>query len=387
MSDSRNNYLSGNYFISAASLLLEYRSFIDSHPVLFKMNVANACWPQLAAYCEELAQNENIMRAITRMHTNSQLEFERALFCSWGSLLVARSLKRDKIHQQALFYAGLLQDIGQHALSAEVSSLGDLSSVPFLLNIDIHHHQQHIHALQGSSYVESLLPEINNLGDLILNHHAKNDGTGYPSHIYESQLNIDNQILIVANEISDRLDQLGGHNQARQVLPSLKIGQFLYFAKSQNAWLSLLEQHTCHNLVEPDVYTSDELKLKGIKLEKLMSCLLCVSGDLLPYDFNLEVHGLRLMIRKLASLFTNSGIFDISIFEGAEQMTCEMMTEINTVFKGMPEILTRCLNLVDEIIRTKKYDSTINVVLLSECRSLLNKNIKSLDGNRCSIFR
>ena len=118
-----------------------------------------------------------------------------------------------------------------------------------------------------------------------------------------------------------------------------------------------------------------------------MSCLLCVSSDLLPYDFNLEIHGLRTMIRKLTGLFTDSGILDISIFEGTEPMSREMMFEVHTIFRGMPEILSRCLKLVDEIIRAKKYDSTINVALLNECRTLLNRNIKNLDGNRCSIFR
>jgi len=235
--------------------------------------------------------------------------------------------------------------------------------------------------------VESLLQNIDGVSDLILNHHAKDDGTGYPSHITESQLNLDNQILIVANEISDRLDQLGGHNQVLHVLPILKLGQLLYFSKAQNAWLRLLEPHVSQINIEPDSYTSDDLKIKGLKLEKLMSCLLCVSGDLLPYDFNLEVHGLRIMIRKLASLFTDSGIFDVSIFEGSEPMSVEMISDINYIFRGMPAILTRCLKLVDEILDSKKYDSNTNTSLLSECRVLLLRNIKNLDGNRCSIFR
>jgi hypothetical protein len=385
MSDSRHDYLSGDYFISAASLLLEYRSFIDSHPVLFKMNVANPCWPQLVMYCEELSQSKDIMRSITRMHTSSQMEFERALFCSWCSLLVARSLKLDQKHQQALFFAGLLQDIGQHALNECVTGLATKSEVAFLSKT--HLLNEDMHALKGSSFVESLFPEAVGIGDLILNHHAKDDGTGYPAHIGESQLNLDTQILIVANEISDRLDQLGGHNQIVHVLPNLKIGQFLYFTKVQNAWLILLEAHISQGMIEPAVYTSDDLKLKGIKLEKLMSCLLCVSSDLLPYDFNLEVHSLRAMIRKLTGLFADSGIFDISIFEGSQEMSEEMMSEVHLIFKGMPEILSRCLQLVDEIIGAKKYDSTINLSLLNECRVLLNRNIKNLDGNRCSIFR
>jgi len=384
MSDSSFDYLGGNYYISAASLLLEFRNFVDSHPVLFKINVANPCWPQLVLYCEELEQNTDIMRAITRIHTSSQIEFERALFCSWGSLLVARILNLDTIHQRALFYAGLLQDLGKYALNEESFSITSNSNVSFLTSKP--ENDECLHALMSSTYLEDILTDIEGVNDLILNHHAKDDGTGYPSHVSESQLNVDNQVLIVANEISDRLDQLGGHNQIAEVLPNLKLGRLLYFTKAQNAWLSLLESHTSFGQVEVDLYASDELKIKGRKLEKLLSCLLNVSGDLLPYDFNLTVHGLRSMIRKLASLFTDTGIFDTSIFDSAEQIPKEIINEVYFLFKGLPEILMRCMYFVDDILKSKKYDSNINVALLSECRELLHKNIKNLEGRRCNIF-
>ena len=385
MSGSSFDYLGGNYYISAASLLLEYRNFIDSHPVLFKINVAHPCWPQLVLYCKELEQNVDIMRTITRIHTSSQTEFERALFCSWGSLLVARSLRLDISHQRALFYAGLLQDLGKHALDEQVEEVVSKLNVSFLANA--HSDVEHRHALLSSTYLEGILTDVDSINDLILNHHAKDDGTGYPNHISESQLNIDNQILIVANEISDRLDQFGGHNQIIQILPSLKLGRLLYFAKAQNAWLSLLAPHTAQNQLGDEYISSDELKSKGLKLEKLLSCLLCVSSDLLPYDFNLTVHGLRSMIRKLAGLFNDSGIFETSIFESAKTIPEEVMAELHFLFKGLPEILLRCMNFVDDILNSKKYDSTINLGLLNECRILLHKNIKTLEGNRRSIFR
>jgi len=324
------------------------------------------------------------MRAITRIHTSSQIEFERALFCSWGSLLVARILNLDTIHQRALFYAGLLQDLGKYALNEESFSITSNSNVSFLTSKP--ENDECLHALMSSTYLEDILTDIEGVNDLILNHHAKDDGTGYPSHVSESQLNVDNQVLIVANEISDRLDQLGGHNQIAEVLPNLKLGRLLYFTKAQNAWLSLLEPHTSFGQVEVDPYTSDELKIKGRKLENLLSCLLNVSGDLLPYDFNLTVHGLRSMIRKLASLFTDTGIFDTSIFDSAEQIPKEIINEVYFLFKGLPEILMRCMYFVDDILKSKKYDSNINVALLSECRELLHKNIKNLEGRRCNIF-
>jgi hypothetical protein len=402
MSDSSFDYLGGNYYISAASLLLEYRMFIDSHPTLFKINAANPYWPKMVYFCNELEKFPEIMKAITRVHVNSQIDFERALFCSWCSLLIARSIGLSEQNQRLLFLAGLLQDIGKHVETDEKIDLPTEVNGPFFSQVSSTDARD-MHPLLSARLVQRYLPELEGLEELVLHHHAKNDGTGFPNHIGETQLALDSQILIIANELSDRLDKLGGHNQIAQTLSNLRLNSFLYFERAHNHWLTLIEGH-----VSIPVRISNtenlflEIEQKILELEKMLSCLLVVSAELLPFDFDLNVHGLRSMIHRLVRLSTDTGVFDPSLFRARtedligkplneqsynhkEVSECSVVCDIANILKGLPEILARMKALTDDILSSKKYDA--NYALVANANELLYKNIKLLEGNRCAIFR
>jgi hypothetical protein len=402
MSDSSFDYLGGNYYISAASLLLEYRMFIDSHPTLFKINQANSYWPKMVFFCNELEKFPEIMKALTRVHVCSQIDFERALFCSWCALLIGRSAGLTEANQRLLFVAGLLQDIGKHAPDTETIEFPTKVNGPFFSpasSLD----GRDIHPLISSRLVEKYLPELEGLADLVLHHHARNDGTGFPNLIGEPQLGLDAQILVIANELSDRLDQLGGHNQISHTLSNLRLNSFLYFERAHQHWITLVEAHLSSPIESPknsNLFLDIESKIK--ELEKMLSCLLVVSAELLPYDFDLSVHGLRSMIHRLVRLSTDTGVFDPSLFrqrtEGVIGMKidndccelhniheCTVVRDIAIILKGLPEILSRMRVLTGDILSSKKYDANYNLV--ANANELLYKNIKLLEGSRCSIFR
>lgn len=402
MNDSSFDYLGGNYYISAASLLLEYRMFIDSHPTLFKIDTANSYWPKMVYFCEELEKFPEVMKLITRVHISSQIDFERALFCSWCALLIGRSLNLTESNQRLLFLAGLLQDIGKHAPDTEVIEFPTKVNGPFYSNVSTVEARD-IHPLVSARLVEEHLSELDGLSELVLHHHAKNDGTGFPNHIGESQLGLDNQIIIIANELSDRLDGFGGHNHIAKTLPNLHLNSFLYFEKAHQHWIKLIE----NNLSKPGAVTNDmnlyyEIESKIKELEKMLSCLLVLSAELLPYDFDLNVHGLRTMIHRLVRLSTDTGVFDPALFRqrtedylGAsvpassevrsDLDSCPVVRDIANILKGMPEILLRMKTLTDDILAAKKYD--VNYKLVASANEQLYRNMKSLEGPRCSIFR
>tara|TARA_R110001592_G_scaffold52649_9_gene161317 strand:+ start:26120 stop:27289 length:1170 start_codon:yes stop_codon:yes gene_type:complete len=389
MSDSSFDYLSGNYYISAASLLLEFRCFIDTHPSLFKVNTANSVWPKMVGYCEELEKFPNVMRSITRLHINSQMDFERALFCAWCSLLVAKSLHLPLKHQRLLFIAGLLQDIGKYETLEPEQVINCKASSPFMTKL-FNQKDQDIHSLVSANFVENNLPELEGLSELILMHHAKVDGTGFPIHISESQLELDNQILIIANEISDRLDRLGGHNQLQHAMPNLRLNGYLYFPKAHSHWVKLFEPYLpkLNKYIASDILLR-ETKEKIVNLEKMHGLLLLVSAQLLPYDFEPKIHVLRSWVRRLASLSTDTGIFDPHLFAEltgeAKVNACAVARDVDLILKGLPDILKRLIGFLDEIINTRKYDAYGS--LLQEARHHMSLNVRDLDVHRISIFR
>jgi len=389
MSDSSFDCLGGNYYISAASLLLEYRGFIDSHATLSKVNCANPYWSIIAKYCRELEGYPELLRQITKIHLSSQIDFERALFCSWSSLLVSLLLRLPESQQKAIFLAGLLQDVGKYSSTNTINDDNELGSEGLKLRCNNRLGYDE-HPLRSAIRAETALPHVEGLSDLILHHHAREDGTGYPMNVGESQLGIDNQILIISNELSDLLDKWGGHNQLIHVLPVLKLNSFLYFDRVHFFWIKLFEPHIAVQVTINDrdsLY--DNVKKKVESLEGMLSCLLIISAEFVLYDYDVVVHGMRMMIRRLAYLSTDTGIFDPVLFQQkvyhAKNNDNDVIRDLDSILKGLPEILIRIEMFIDEILNTKKYD--VNVSLLQGAKSQLHKNIKNLEGRRCSIFR
>lgn len=389
MSDSSFDYLEGNYYISAASLLLEFRCFIDSHPTLFKLNIQQSVWPKMVNYCEELEKFPAIMRAITNLHINSQMDFERALFCAWCSLLVAKSLRLPVKNQRILFYAGILQDIGKYQDVSDLKMLSCKADSPFMAKL-LNTSDKDMHPLISANFVEQHLSELNGLSELILTHHARTDGTGFPAHISESQLSLDNQVLIIANEISDRLDQLGGHNQLVHVMPNIRLNGFLYFQNVHQHWIKLFQPF----LPGTKESVSDEImlettKAKITKLEAMHACLLVTSATLLPYDFEPKINILRSWVRRLATLSTDTGIFDPQLFSQLvgddTNLATNVARDVDLILKGLPDLLKRLVGLVDDIMTSRKYDAY--ATLLQDTRGHLYRNMCELDSLNISIFR
>ena len=186
-------------------------------------------------------------------------------------------------------------------------------------------------------------------------------------------------------------------------MPNLRLNSFLYFERVHQHWINLIEK----NLAKPFVLTIEgslfrDVEAKTQNLEKMLSCLLVVSAELLPYDFDLNVHGLRSMIHRLVCLSTDTGVFDPALFrqrtedylgaplsndEALQQDLNEwpVVRDIAIILKGLPEILSRMKVLTDDILASKKYD--VNYKLVASANEQLYRNVKSLEGSRCSIFR
>lgn len=380
----------GDHYINSASLLVEFQHFIESHPPLHALHQHTDSWPVLMTFCQELDAHRHVLKALTLLHTRSQIDFERALFCSWLSMLVARQYNLNVKHQRALFYAGLFQDLGRHAVESDVAGFISRVNGPYIAQTE-KNRQLDSHPLVSSTYLETHFPGEAGLPELVLHHHARDDGTGFPQHIGEPQLQLDQQILIIANEVSDRLDRMGGHNQLMECLPSLRLGRALYFDKAHAAWLATL---ACLGQGTGAISAREcqHLRHRRDALEKTLASLLAVSGELLRYDFDLHVHGLRSTIQKLARLFTDSGILNQALFEQVcqqgeqgEGVSCQTLLEVADMFHALPEVLQRCEVHMDYLLGHNEFE--MNRIVLGEALQRIRQCRQTLQPQRASIFR
>lgn len=369
--------------LSTAGLLLELRNFIDAHPPLARLGQINPCWPRVVMFCEELDPHRSARQALTLLHMRSQMEFERALFCAWTSLLVAIRLNLAVQHQRALFYAGLLQDVGKYLPAAETPGLPvqKPSHAPFGMDIF------DAHPLASSVQMETSLPGINGLSELILYHHAREDGTGYPRQVGESQLPLDCQVLILANELNDRIDRLGGHNKLPQLLPGLRLGSLVYFERAHRGWLEVLEPLVC----ELDCQSLDRyqkvISPRRDLLRKLIAELLGVSAELLPYAFDFRVHAARVAIRKLARIVVDTGVISESIDADLDALPMDVKCEIELVLRGVVDFIAPCRSRLKAVLDSGGYG--LNAALLYGALSLLDHTLAELrqPQDPISLFR
>ncbi len=369
--------------ISPASLVEEYRHFIDTHPPLSYIDEHHPVQPQLATWVYELEAQPAVLQALTTLHAKSQIDFERALFCSWMCLLVSRNLSLNSQHQKALFYAGLLQDIGHYFDNETVPVFVSKVNGPFVSIAGAA--SENNHPLVSSTFLEAHLGHDSKVCDLVLHHHAKEDGTGFPNHISEAQLALDKQILIIANQLSDRLDQQGGHNRLGESIPYFRLASVLYFKKAHEAWLALLEPLFP---IEFNFESLDReamrLNCKKQQLNRVLSSLLSVSSELVRYDFDMHVHGLRALIQKLSLLFTDSGVLSGALFDAHKDGSTTVLSEISALFMALPDVLERCELYIDRILKQHKF--SFNQVLLSEARHQIRACINTLSPHKISIF-
>lgn len=374
---------SQSFYISAITLLMEYQHFIESHTPLAQLNQVYPLWSSIKVYCEEVESYPELLKALQTLHSRSQIDFERALFCSWICLLIAHHQNLAEAHQRSLFMAGLLQDLGKHSIEDEVSNIISKVNGPYCSTL-MSKQKLDNHPLIGSTFLERNISD-NSIRELVLHHHAQYDGTGYPQHIGESQLDIDQQLLIIANEVSDQLDILGGHNHLSLCIPMLRINSHMFFNKAYSAWYELLSAHLeLGALCEDNERSRNELLSKRIHLEKLLACLISLSGELLRYDFDIQVHGLRTLIHKLTNLFSDTGILNRSLLDLNGANASVVLNEIDMLFKGMPKVLDRCNQFVDELIMANKYE--LNRALLNDAKKLLETNISIMGPKKPSIF-
>ncbi len=365
--------------ISGAVLLQELRLFIDAHPPLAMLfGQYQKSWTRIVSFVEALERQRELMEALTLLHMRSQMEFERALFCAWGSMLVAAQLNLALQHQRALFYAGLLQDIGKHLPANYANTV----LLPAVARQSIGQEIDH-HPLLSSVQLESCLPEVEGLSELVLYHHARDDGTGYPAQVCESQLPLDCQILILANEVSDRLDRMGGHNQLPKLLPGLRLGSLLYFEQAHRGWLAFLQPLVS----ELEVFYSERhahvTAQRRQNLRTLAETLLALSAELLPLDRSAPVRSARLAIQKLSRILIDSGVVSESIDGELSALPMEVQAEIEMVLRGVCDFLEPCLQSLRKLLDMPRL--TLNRASLRDALRLLERNLSELRQPAASV--
>ena len=169
------------------------------------------------------------------------------------SLKIAEKMGLTQDQKECTYFAGYLHDIGKLFIPAEIlSKPGKITSSEYTLIKD--------HVLRGYELIKEIqLPW--NIADVILQHHERIDGSGYPMGLKGSEIMVESKILAIA----DVVEAMASHRPYR---PGYSVDQALSELK-QNIGILYDDQvsKVTIELFEEDNYTlTDDSNILKIEL-------------------------------------------------------------------------------------------------------------------------
>lgn len=301
-------------------------------------------WPRIGAYCDNLSHYPRLLSALSREYSSSMLDFEKGLFCSMFSVLVAQRLDVKPERIRALYYAGLLQDVGSYIEEFKVTDYfanlrerigGKLHTSSML-------QRQKGHALVGYSLLEDEMCDDLLVAELILHHHANEDGTGYPNNVGEKQLNLEMQILVVANKVSEMLFARGGFDELFDCQPEVKLASAMYFKDVNGAALSLLKDASLHAGYAPASERSNPKEtVQRDALDTFAISALHLSADLICHEYLQSVRILRAKIKRIDLMLSETGICYKSGYNdfGNDRASFDVLENIDALYDYLTPLL------------------------------------------------
>lgn len=178
-----------------------------------------------------------VLQKLTVLKEQLPRELDKAIFCAGMASLIAREMGHDQDFINDAFQAGLLHDIGFIHIDPNIlNKKGALTSAEW--------RAIQCHVVIGQVVLTNV-PQINNrVIQAVLHHHERCDGSGYPRHMDDSNLDQLSQIVAMADSVQAirvRQFEPKGRN-LRDLVPYLQMNAYTHYYEVYQAMMSLLKR-------------------------------------------------------------------------------------------------------------------------------------------------
>lgn len=125
-----------------------------------------------------------------RLEETDQYTFGHSVRVQEYTLKIAKELRLSKVRYENLFYSSLLHDIGKINVPIDLLNKKEILTTQEMEMIKKH-------ALYGSEIVKETFSLY--IGEIILQHHERIDGSGYPFGLKGNQILLEAKIIAVAD--------------------------------------------------------------------------------------------------------------------------------------------------------------------------------------------
>ena len=271
---------------SDANEIIKKTLFLNSFDVELKLDL-------YAIKNLELEPLASLLLAVQK--NNSEVSYEHTLFMMLVARLIAKKLNIDSKKINDLTTACLLHDIGEL-----------YCAVPETKNLSLEHWRSIMtHPIVGSSVVRQHMNYDTSISKAILEHHERNDGSGYPNHLIAENLSDIGKIMIVSEAFSGMVKR---QYDIGNLTSTLKLINHDFPKAELNALIGLLQTVSGNNSQINTNPILDNLVEKLSNLESIIEQLNSIKSENNKLDLFKDYLNLRL--KRICQTVYASGLTD-----------------------------------------------------------------------------
>lgn len=273
----------------------------------------------------EIAKYPVLRQKLTVMREQMPALYRQTLCVTWLSLAIAQQMKLSEQHIDDCFLAALAHDLGMMHIDPNV--LNKKSSLD-----PAEWRQIQAHVVIAQKVLEAIPNLSNRVPRIVLEHHERCDGTGYPLGKFDQHLTQESQIIALSDSVFTVFAKLIADQKQglRDLLPFIQVNSESHFYNTYTALVRILKKASldekCHIHDQNIELEVRRLENKNSTLSYLLSGLEQVVSEINQDTQHKSLQSSRAILTQVLRTVRGSGILDEGYLRWLQQVKQEKLS-------------------------------------------------------------
>ncbi len=281
--------------------------------------------------------------------------YNNSVFTALAALAIARQMKLDQQEQRVVFMAALLHDCGFLYLPPHLANKTHNFSAE-------EWHCLMAHPIVAKRFLDSVPDLPKEVGNVVLDHHERTDGTGYPSQKFGDSLSRASQIIAIADDMVTAFHaykQYGDYTH-RMILSALKLNDKLHFEQVYKATATLFRNNKANdkpNCSAPEQASAPLLLERHKAMQPKFETMRTLARQLIAQTKHPLNRSIASMLGRLAMSIVRAGIMQeehetwlTGVVESTSPEDLDQLLETSVMYDQVDAQLKHLNNLLSRVL-------------------------------------
>lgn len=335
--------------LDARQLFDLLNKFAATLPGLFAVTSSDIFQKLLRQMCLYYERFPLLQQNLTVLAIRGRQLYYNGLFSALAGLAIGQRLNLSNRELQQVFIAGLFHDIGFLYLAPQLLTKAQGFSAEEWRALQAH-------PLIAQRFLK-LVPQLpSEIGETIVDHHERLDGTGYPRHLLGTQISRTSQIIAATDNIIFNFHRYKNHGPFahEMLLTALKVSDNIYFDSVYDAASILFKVASTPENAECPLPSAEELldKQQQLRIQfdlarELAQQINMLSQDKLVLSINAVMNRLAVSVMRSGVLQNEQGQWLNQLAQESSSESRRLLLELSVMEDQILDQLTHLKNLME----------------------------------------